>query len=240
MEGEKLGAFLQESGVRGYLAKPRGKAAPLVMVFMEIWGINEHMQHVCENLARLGYAAFALDFYDGALYPPTDLQGAVTKLKSLGDATIMDAFGRALAFFKGRRDVLADQVGVIGFCNGGRLTFLAATTYPEAVKAAICFYGGGIDNPKDMLGRASVLGRVGELKGPVLLCYGAKDQSITPDEHGRIAEALSKANKRYTLSVFPDVGHAFMDKPGGPEAKATEIGWRMTEHFLAGNLKSGA
>ncbi|MHB1512119.1 MAG: dienelactone hydrolase family protein [Acidiferrobacter sp.] len=235
---EKLfGTPIDESGVRGYFAKPGGGPAPLVIVFMEIWGVNDHMRLVCEKLAGFGFAAFALDFYDGVVFDPrAGFEPAAAKLKSLGDEAIMDALARAMGFFKTRKDVVTDRLGVIGFCNGGRLAFLAATRHPHDIGAAVCFYGGGIDNPQDRLGRSSVLGGVPRLEAPLLLCYGAQDPSIRPDEHARIAEALGSANKRYTLSVFPDVGHAFMDKAGGAEERATEIGWRMARNFLTGTL----
>ena len=239
MDNQKSAAYLDESGVRGYLVKPAGEPAPLVIVFMEIWGVNDHMRLACEKLAGLSFAAFVLDFYDGALFEPSDLQGAVARLKVVGDEGVMDAFGRALGLFKTRKDVVADRLGVMGFCNGGRLAFLAATRYPQDIRATICFYGGGIDNPNDKLGRTSVLGGVPRLQAPLLLCYGAKDASIAPDEHARVAEDLSRANKRYTMSVFPDVGHAFMDKTGPAEARATEIGWRMTDNFFTANLAKG-
>lgn len=235
-----FGGPLDESGVRGYFAKPRSGPAPLVIVFMEIWGVNDHMRLVCEKLAGLGFAAFAFDFYDGAIFDArTEYEAAAAKLKSLGDEAIMDAFARTMGLFKTRKDVVADRLGVMGFCNGGRLAFLAATRHPQDIGAAVCFYGTGIDNPKDRLGRSSVLGGVPLLKAPLMLCYGAQDPSIRPDEHARIAEALSGANKRYTLSVFPDVGHAFMDKAGPAEEHATEIGWRMTRNFLTGTLTGG-
>ena len=239
MEKQKSAAYLDESNVRGYLVKPPGGPAPLVVVFMEIWGVNDHMRVVGEKLAGLGFAAFVLDFYDGALFAPPDIQGAAAKFKAVGDEGVMDAFGRAVGFFKARKDVAADRLGVMGFCNGGRLAFLAATRYPHDIGATISFYGGGIDNPKDMLGRTSILGNVPRLQAPLLLCYGAQDTSIGPDEHARVAESLSRANKRYTMSVFPDVGHAFMDKAGPAEARATETGWRMTKNFFTANLAKG-
>ncbi len=239
MSDKKRGGFLEEASVRGYFAKPDGGPAPVVIVFMEIWGINDHMQAVCERLAAHGLAAFALDFYEGALFPTSDLEGAVGKLKSLGDQAIMESVGRAIGWLKGRKDVRGERLGAIGFCNGGRLTFLAASTYPNDIRAAVCFYGGGIDNPKDMLGRTSVLAGADRITAPLLLCYGAKDSSIGPDEHARIAETLSRAGKRYTMSVFPDVGHAFMDRNGQAEEAATKAGWRMTEHFFGAHLVGG-
>ncbi len=238
MDNKKSGTFIDESGVKGYLAKPAGTPAPVVIVFMEIWGINDHIQYVCEHLAKIGFAAFGLDFYDGAVFSPSDIEGAIAKLKSLGDQAIMASLGRAVDHLKTRTDVRGQGIGVMGFCNGGRLAFLAASSYPRDIRAAACFYGGGIDNPQDRLGRTSLLATIPRIEAPLLLCYGAKDASITPEEHGRISAALSQANKRYTLSVFPNVGHAFMDRPDPAEKVATEEAWQMTSRLFAG-LRSG-
>ena len=103
MEKQNSAAYLDESNVRGYLVKPPGGPAPLVVVFMEIWGVNDHMRVVGEKLAGLGFAAFVLDFYDGALFAPPDIQGAAAKFKAVGDEGVMDAFGRAVGFLKHAR-----------------------------------------------------------------------------------------------------------------------------------------
>lgn len=229
--------FIETGNLRGYLARPTQGPAPAVIVYMEIFGVGAHVQNACNRLAQWGYAAFALDFYHGETYANTDLNGAIAKIKSLSTDTIMSETKQAIAFLKNHKEVLKTKVGTLGFCNGGRLSFLAATTFPDDIGASVCFYGGGIDNPDDRLGRPSVLGGVPKLTAPLMLFYGAKDASISAEEHGRIAESLTKANKRYTMSVFPDVGHAFMDQPGPAEAQATQMAWHMTEQFLHHHLK---
>ena len=72
-----------------------------------------------------------------------------------------------------------------------------------------------------------------DLKAPQLLVYGAKDTAIASDEHARLAKALTDANRRYTLAVLPDAGHAFatVDRESYvPEA--AEAAWRIAFAFL--------
>ena len=78
-----------------------------------------------------------------------------------------------------------------------------------------------------------MLDRVPELVAPQLLVYGAKDSAINGEEHGRLARALTEANKRYTLAVLPDAPHAFatFDRTNYREAAAAEA-WRIAYAFM--------
>jgi carboxymethylenebutenolidase len=70
-----------------------------------------------------------------------------------------------------------------------------------------------------------------------MLNYGADDESIPAEEHERIAEALSKAKKRYILSVFPNAGHGFMsDRRDSYAAAPAQEAWDMTLNFFKRNL----
>jgi|GEM_PF-4429653 len=64
---------------------------------------------------------------------------------SLADDTIMSDVGKSLDFLAGRSEINANGIGVIGFCMGGRSAFLTNAVLPTKIKAAISFYGGGID-----------------------------------------------------------------------------------------------
>lgn len=228
------------SELSGYYARPAGRGPfPAVLLFMEAFGLNEHIQDVCKRLASLGYAALAPDFYHGKVFPYAERERAMAQLKTLDDDQVMAEAGQGLAFLAARAEVADGRLGVIGFCMGGRLAFLTNITHGSRLRGAVSFYGGGIAPRQDPLGRKPLLDRVAELRAPALLLYGAKDGSILPDEHARIAEALSAANKRYTLSVFPNAGHAFFnDQRDSYVAQAATEAWQMTLHFLAQHLKA--
>jgi carboxymethylenebutenolidase len=228
-----------DKGLQGYYVYPKGKkSAPAVMVFMEAFGLNNHIKEVCDRLANAGYAVLAPDFYHGATYAYTDMQNAIAKLKSLNDDTVMAEVGKGLEFLAKRKEITANKIGVMGFCMGGRFTFLANAVHADKFKGAVAFYGSGIGNPNDQLGRKSLLDQVAVMKAPIMLIYGAEDKSILPEEHGRIATALSSAKKRYTLTVFPTAGHGFFsDRRDSYVASAAKEAWQLTLNFFAENLK---
>ncbi len=224
----------------GYYVTPVGTGKfPAVIVLMEAFGLNSWCKSICDRLAQAGFAAIAPDFYRGATYAYPDVAGAVTKLKSLNDDAIMGDVGKSIDFLAGKPEINANGIGVIGFCMGGRYAFLTNAVYPTKIKAAVSFYGGGIDaaagNP---LGRKSLLDRVANIQSPIMLMYGSEDQLIAAEEHGRIAAALSKAKKRYILNLFPNAGHGFMsDRRENFSAEAAAEAWMMTTGFLSINLK---
>jgi carboxymethylenebutenolidase len=224
----------------GYYVAPIGTGKfPAVIVLMEAFGLNQWCKSICDRLAQSGFAAIAPDFYRGATYAYTDVPGAIAKLKSLNDDAIMGDVGKSIEFLSGKPEINANGIGVIGFCMGGRYAFLSSSVHATKIKAAIAFYGGGIDaaagNP---LGQKSLLDRVPGIQSPIMLMYGSEDQLIAAEEHGRIATALSKAKKRYILNLFPNAGHGFMsDRRDSFSAEAAAEAWMMTTGFLSTNLK---
>ncbi len=222
----------------GYYATPAGTGKfPAVIVLMEAFGLNNWCRSICDRLTQSGFAALAPDFYRGKTYAYTDMQGAIAKLKSLDDDAIMGDVGKSIKFLTNNSQVNANAIGVVGFCSGGRYSFLANAAYPSQIKAAVAFYGGGIDATADPVGRKSILNRVGTMQAPIMLLYGADDKSIGADEHGRISAALSAAQKRYILSVFPGAGHGFMsDRRDSYAPTAAAEAWMMTTGFLKQNL----
>ena len=225
--------------LQGYYVRPQGSGTfPAIMVFMEAFGLNPNIRSVCDRFAQAGYAALAPDFYQGEVFDYKDLQGAVAKLKSLNDETVMAQVGQGLDFLAKRPEVAADRLGVTGFCMGGRYTFLANAVHADRFKAAVSFYGGGIAAKKDMAGRKPLLDRVEAMRSPIMLVYGADDEMIAADEHARITEALSQAKKRYILTVFPNAGHGFLsDRRDSYAAEPAKEAWAMTMNFFQQNLK---
>jgi carboxymethylenebutenolidase len=120
---------------------------------------------------------------------------------------------------------------------GGRFSFLASTVYADRLKAAVSFYGGGIADPNDTLGRKSLLDLIPQLQAPILLIYGAKDASIKSSEPEKIAKALYDANKNYTIKVIANAGHGFAsyDRDSYVE-EAAQQAWKTTLAFFGEHL----
>ncbi len=219
-------------GLRAWLAHPDDvESPPGVMLYIEAFGVNEHMRNVADRYARAGYAAIVPDIYHGVTADYGDMDTALGALKKLDDAQIVKESAMAL-------DAL-EQAGVgsppaaVGFCLGGRLAFLAGLELGERLSAVVSYYGGGIGAEKDRFGRAILIERAAEFVPPVLLHYGGQDGSIPPAEHGRIAAALSEAGKRYIMSVYPQAGHGFdCNARQSYDAEASAEAWALTQQFL--------
>lgn len=218
--------------LRGWLARPTDAAAPPgVLIYIEAFGVNSHMRKVAERYARAGYVALVPDIYHGKTVDYGDMDTALPILKSLDDEQIVKESAMAL-------DALAKAgaqgaPAAVGFCLGGRLAFLAGLDLGERLSAVVCYYGGGIGPEQDRFGRPVLIERAADLAVPALLHYGDQDGSIEPAEHGRIAAALSRAGKRFVLSVYPGAGHGFdcNDRDSyDPDASAEACA--LTQHFL--------
>ena len=86
-------------GLSGYLAMPAGEGPfPAVLVFMEAFGLNGHIQDVCRRLAAEGIAAMAPDIYHGDVFSYDDMDGAIGRLRTLNDDQVMREAGQALDY----------------------------------------------------------------------------------------------------------------------------------------------
>ena len=228
------------AGLEGYLEKPQGKGPfPGVVVIMEAYGITGHIQGVCKRLAKAGFVALAPDHFHGEIIPYADSQKAMAKIPTLKDDQLVQEVGQCLDWFDQQADVRRGAHGIIGFCMGGRLAFLANCRFPTRLQAAVSFYGGAIAaqaNP-DKFGRTPPIGEAAKMRAPIFLGYGADDQGIPGEEHARIAKILTDLKKRYVLTVFPGAGHAFLCEERAAYVPAVEpIAWRESIEFLKANL----
>ena len=132
--------------LKGYVVTPKeGKAPfPTVLVIMEAFGLNNQIKGVCDLYASYGYAAIAPDIYDGATFSYDKIGDAVAKLKTLKDEIVVKQFGQTLDFVAKQPEMRSDAVGTIGFCMGGRYSFLISAMFADRIQSAVCFYGGGI------------------------------------------------------------------------------------------------
>ncbi len=225
--------------VMGYFTAPVGvESAPAVLVLMEAFGLNANIKSVCDRLAKAGYAALAPDFYHGETFAYTDAPKAIEKLKTIKDEQVTEELALSLKFLAQQTTVDHKRLtGVTGFCMGGRLTFLAAAAFPKQIGAAVAFYGGGIAAMPDPFGRKDLLDRVPAISAPIMFMYGADDSYIMAEEHERIALAMSKAKKSYSMNVFSGAGHGFMsDRRDSYNQASADEAWAMTKAFFDRHL----
>ena len=220
-----------------YVAQPKaGGSYPGVVVIQEAFGINEHMKKVTERIAAEGYVAICPDMFHREterMIPFSDMGKAIAAMQRVQDPKAMEDVGAAIAQLKSQSNVKAGSLGVIGFCMGGRLTYLTAAHHASDVKCAVPYYGGGIT-----MGNPSPLSRTGEIKCPMYLFFGAKDQLIPMDQVDQIKTELKTKQVPFQMEIYPDAGHGFFcDERGSYHEKSATDAWGKTKSFFAQHLK---
>jgi carboxymethylenebutenolidase len=195
--------------MRAYEAVP-DPARGAVVVIPEAFGVNAHIEDVTRRVAAAGYRGLALDVFHRSGVGTAeygDWDAVIRLFAGLdGDAQILTDLDAALVHLH-EAGVANERVGVVGFCFGGRASFLAALERP--IGAAVGFYGGGIVT-KGALGPFPPLvdGAPG-LQVPWLGIFGDEDASIPVGDVERLRAALAEAPAPTEIVRYPAAGHGF-------------------------------
>ena len=218
---------VDDSPMRTFIARPKAEGRyPGVLFYSDIFQLTGTMLRSCARLAGYGFVVAAPEIYHriepAGLAISFDDDGRTRGLEDAARTSVahFDADCRAaLDYLSGHAAVARGQLGAAGFCIGGHLSFRAALQ-PD-VLATVCFYGTGIHNGK--LGKdddAGSLGRAGEIRGELLLVWGALDPHIPEDGRAKIAASLKESGVKFSERLYP-AEHAFMRDEGpryDPEA----------------------
>ena len=205
-----------------YRAAPAGKPKAGIVVIQEIFGVNHHIKNVSDGFAADGYVALAPAIFDRAEpgfetgYQPADIERgrAVRGKIDIGD--MVKDVRAAVGALKAE----GLKVGVVGYCLGGTLAWLAATRI-DGLSCAVSYYGGGVAETASETPRC-----------PVLFHFGETDQSIPPDHHAKI----SAAHPTLPMHIYP-AGHGFScDERGSFHAPSATLARTRTMEFLAKHL----
>lgn len=193
-----------------YYARPAGKGPfPVILVNEEIFGVHEYIKDVCRRLAKAGYLAVATEYYAriADLSTMTDVKQIVADVISKApDAQYMSDLDSTAAWAK-LHGGSATRLGVMGFCRGGRQTWLYAAHNPH-LRAAVAFYG-PLGGAPSSIQPETALDMAAKIECPLLGLYGGQDQSI-PVDLVRQAEARAKAaHKIVDIHIYPDAPHGF-------------------------------
>lgn len=206
-----------------YRADPTGKPVGGLIVIQEIFGVNDHIKSIAEKFAKEGYLAVAPALMDRAQrgvdigYTQPDIEiGKEIRAKVKNDDSIKD-LKAALDYLKAQG---VGRIGVVGYCWGGSLAWLAATRI-DGIAASVSYYGGDVATFADE-----------KAKCPVMFHFGEMDKSIPMEK----VEIVKQKQPSHPLYVYP-AGHGFScDARGSYDAKCAAEAFERTRAHLKRNL----
>lgn len=213
-----------------YLATPPAGEGPGLVLFQEIFGVNEHIRTIAEQYALDGFVVLAPDIFWRSQrradlgYEGADRQRGIQLAGQLkGPELGLDMVAAATAL-RSRPEVNGGKIGAIGYCMGGRLAFLAAAT--AGVDAAVAYYGGGIHDQLD---------KAADIKCPVLFHYAERDDHIPMSAVDKVRAAME--GKSAEVHVYPGAMHGFNCwARGSYHAPSAALAHGRSLQFLAQNL----
>jgi carboxymethylenebutenolidase len=209
-----------------FLATPEEPSGVGVVILPDVRGLYRFYEELALRFAERGHTAVAIDYFGRtagvakrdddfpyvehrAMTTPegiqADVAAAVERLRSLG----------------------ASSVFTVGFCFGGRHSWIAAAS-GHGLVGAIGFYG----MPGERDGAPGPTQRAGELEAPILALQAGDDQNITAEHNAAFEQALSDASVEHELVVYEGAPHSFFDRKQAEFAEASGDAWSRVLAFL--------
>ncbi len=213
--------------VHALLYKPTGEGPfPALVVIHEWWGLNDWVKQQAEHYADLGYVTLAIDLYRGQVATTPDQAHEI--MRGVPEDRANRDLLAATAYLRSLDTVNPKRVGAIGWCMGGGYALDLAIADPK-LKVAVINYGH----------LASDDATLKKIHAAILGIFGGQDRGIPVTDVRKFETRLTALNKKVTIHIFPDAGHAF-ENPNNQQGYRNgdaEQAAKMTQEFLASNLK---
>jgi carboxymethylenebutenolidase len=213
-----------DSGVmETFMARPNARACPLVIIYMDVWGIREELYGIARELATSGYCSVAPDLYyrlgrvrhafrdtNGrmitlARLAPAQQEEVRAPLRTLTDAMVIDDTRALLAFADCELDTSARPVGAIGYCMGGRFALAAFGRFHTRVRVAASLHGTALVTADTASPhRLAALGQ-----GEIYCGFAERDPHGAPDVVAALAAEFQRAGLAYRYEVHRGAEHGY-------------------------------
>ncbi len=184
----------------------RGKR-PGVLVVHEWWGLNDYIQKRTEELARMGYVAFAADMYGGGIATKDPQEAAKLAGQVRGTPLMRERAQAALKVLADNPLVDPKRLAAIGFCFGG--TAVLELAYSGADLAGVVSFHGGLTAPKPE--------DLKRIKARILVLHGADDPHVTAADIAAFQDGMRKAGADWQMVYYGNTVHSFTNPASGSD-----------------------
>jgi dienelactone hydrolase len=183
---------------------------PGIVVFPEWWGLTDYPKHRAEQLAQLGYVAFAADMYGDGKTTDSAAEAGQWDKAVMDDTDLLRARAQAaLDVLSKDPHVDTSHIAAIGYCFGGTVALELARSGAPLI-GVVCFHGGLATNRPD---------DAKNIKGKIMVCTGGDDAFIPPAQVVAFEQEMRQAKVNWQVLVYGGAHHAFTN----PEADSHHI-----------------
>lgn len=227
--------------IEAYVARP-GDTDSFggVVVIHHLPGYDTSTKEITRKFAAHGYLAVMPNLYyrEAPDASPDDAAAAARAKGGVADEQLVGDVAGAAEYLRAQPGCNG-KIGVIGYCSGGRQSFLVACSLP--LQAAVDCYGGAVVHVPEQAPASMkpLIGLSKDLSCPLLGLFGADDQFPTPAETAELSAVLDSFDKPHEFHTFSGAGHAFfsVDRPAYRVDAANE-GWAKVWEFFGKHLAS--
>jgi carboxymethylenebutenolidase len=203
MNGKWISVKASDGGEFGaYLSLPPTGKGPGIVLIQEIFGVNRHIRGVADQYASDGFTVLAPDVFWRSEprvdigYGPEDMNRGIALMQKVDGPTVTKDLADTVGALRSLAEC-SGKVASIGYCMGGRLSYLAAAG--AGVDAAVCYYGGGIHTQLDMAPAITV---------PIMFHFAENDGHIPLTAVDAVKAAFAK-HKEVRIDVYSGANHGF-------------------------------
>ena len=204
-----------------FLATPDEPADTGIVILPDVRGLYRFYEELALRFAERGHAAIAFDYFGrtaGAEKRDDDFDYMPHVRETTPEGVMADTAAAAERL----REAGAGKLFTVGFCFGGRNSWLASAVLP-GLSGAVGFYG----NP------TAILDRVPDMRAPILALQAGDDANITAEINAEFERALSAAGVEHELVTYDGAPHSFFDRKQEEFQDASDDAWRRTLEFIA-------
>jgi len=216
-DGNRLAAFA---------ATPDGPAPVGVVILPDVRGLYRFYEELALRFAERGFAAVAFDYFGrtAGLEKRSDECDDMPHVQQTKPERVQADVAAAVQQL---REGGSASIFTVGFCMGGRHSWLAAAS-GHGLAGAIGFYG----FPTERNGVPGPAERAAEIECPILALQAGADENITKVENDAFEAALAGAGVEHELVVYDGAPHSFFDRKQEEFAEASDDAWSRTLRFI--------
>jgi carboxymethylenebutenolidase len=209
-----------------FAAHPEEPSGVGVVVLPDVRGLYRFYEEVALRFAELGIAAVAIDYFGRTAGVGKRGDGFDEYMEHFQQTTPDGIQADVRAAVEHLRSAGAASIFTVGFCFGGRNSWLAAAG-GHGLRGAVGFYG--FPGAREFPGP---LERAAEIEAPILALQAGDDRNITAADNAAFDEALTKAGVEHEIVTYDGAPHSFFDRRQEEFAEASEDAWRRVLEFI--------